>query len=721
MGGMKRNWTPHLRTPRPGRPDDWTAVGRVGALAIALGIGGALASIPWAAAADTGQEAGQETSQQAARADAAGRPGAEARSAVRRVAVGSAASAAAAQPAKPQSAAAPALSPQSFNGVGNNLARAEWGSAGVNLLRWAPAAYADGVSTPAGATRPSARAISNALSESPEGGIINDRDWTAFTYAWGQFLDHDLSLTATASPRESFPIPVPAGDPSFDPSGTGTATISMSRSTFDPLTGTSATNPRQQVNAITAFIDGSQVYGSDAAQAAALRTFTGGLLKTSEGNLLPFNTAGLPIANDAHVVPDTELFLAGDIRANENPELIAMQTLFVREHNRIAAATAAKNPTWTDEQIYQYARRVVIAELQKITYTEFLPALIGRNTPAAARLLAYSGYKPGVNPGIATEFSTAAFRVGHSMLGEDIEFLDANGDAVRDPLALRDAFFNAPVVSETGIEPILKYLASSRAQEIDTMVVEDVRSFLFGQPGQGGFDLAALNIQRGRDHGLADYNTVRAAYGLPKVTSFADITPDEATQATLADLYGSVDNLDLWVAGLAEKHLPGSSLGPTFTAIIVDQFRRLRDGDRYWYQNKGVLPAAVLREVQSTTLADIIRRNTTLSNVQSDVFFLKVAIGGNVFTDANNDGRRQGGEAAVAKVPVSLLAADGTVVATTTTDKRGGYLFTGLDLGDFRAVVTTAGGGVAPESRVVSITRGMAVLDNNIAVAPVTT
>lgn len=598
------------------------------------------------------------------------------------------------------------------------LAHPEWGSAGIDLLRKSAAAYADGISMPSGADRPNARAISNAVAQSPEGGITNDRDFTAFVYAWGQFLDHDLSLTATAAPRERFSVPVPTGDPSFDPSGTGVMTIPMSRSAYDPATGTATGSPRQQVNSVTAFIDGSQVYGSDASRAAALREFSGGRLKTSAGNLLPFNTTGLANANDAHVVPDSQLFLAGDVRANENPELIAMHTLFVREHNRIAAAAAAKNHSWTDEQLYQHARRIVVGELQKITYDEFLPAILGANTPAADALRGYRGYRPDVNPGIATEFSTAAFRFGHSMLGDDINFLDNDGNEVRAALSLRDAFFNAPVVSQTGIDPILKYLASDRAQEIDTKVVDDVRNFLFGAPGQGGFDLAALNIQRGRDHGLADYNTVRSAYGLPKVTSFAQITPDTSVQTSLAATYGSVDKLDLWVAGLAEKHLAGSSLGETFTRILVDQFSRLRDGDRSWYRNS--LPADAVREIQKTTLADIVRRNTQVSNLQGDVFFFKTSIGGTVFNDLNRDRKRQPQEIGLAGTTVQLVTAAGVMIATTTTDARGNYVFKGLDLGSYKVVITPPSGGDAVASRTVSITRGVEIGNNDLAVAPKT-
>src|SRR5262249_38089242 len=154
-------------------------------------------------------------------------------------------------------------------------------------------------------------------------------------------------------------------------------------------------------------------------------------------------------------------------------ELTALHTLFLREHNRLAGRIAAANPSFNDEQIYQRARQIVIAEIQVITYNEFLPALLG---PFA--LPSYTGYKPYLNPGIANEFSTAAFRVGHTLVGDDVEFLDNNGNEIRPALELKDAFFNPTVVEQTGIDPILKYLASDRAQEVDTKVVNGLRNFL---------------------------------------------------------------------------------------------------------------------------------------------------------------------------------------------------------------------------------------------------
>src|SRR5262249_20606735 len=163
-----------------------------------------------------------------------------------------------------------------------------------------------------------------------------------------------------------------------------------------------------------------QIYGSDTATADALRTHSGGRLKTSPGpdgaigtadDLLPLNNTAyfpggtLPMANDAHIVPDHQLFAAGDVRANENIELTRLHPLFVGEHTRLADAIRRASPGMSDEAIHQAARAQVIAELQAITYNEWLPALLG---PGA--LGQYRGYNPAVHPGIANEFSTAIFR-----------------------------------------------------------------------------------------------------------------------------------------------------------------------------------------------------------------------------------------------------------------------------------------------------------------------
>jgi hypothetical protein len=235
----------------------------------------------------------------------------------------------------------------------------------------------------------------------------------------------------------------------------------------------------------------------------------------------------------------------------------------------------------------------------------------------------YYGYNPYVNSGIATEFSTAAFRIGHTLVNDDVEFLDNDANPVRDELELAEAFFNPAPLKETGPDPVLKYLATDNAREVDTEIVPGLRNFLFGPPGAGGLDLASLNIQRGRDHGLSDYNSTRAAYGLPRVTSFAEITSNAALQAKLLSLYSNVDSIDLWVGGLAEDHVAGASVGPTFQKIMANQFERIRDGDRMWYAR--IFCGSQLQAIEQTRLSDVIRRNTTVTKLQDNVFFFDEA------------------------------------------------------------------------------------------------
>jgi peroxidase len=590
----------------------------------------------------------------------------------------------------------------SVDGTGNNLSdpsRFNWGSVGQDLLRVAPAQYGDGISTLAGANRPSARLISTTIAtDSTDGGVPNSRFMSDWVYAWGQFIDHDLDLTKNGTGAQLQPanIPVPTGDPFFDPKSTGTQVISFNRSEYDPNTGTSTSNPRQQPNDITAFLDASMVYGSDPVIANALRTHQGGRLKSSPGadgiigtadDLLPYNnqdyfpdlhesggdgTGALPMGNDAHLVPDSGLFAAGDIRVNENIELTSVQTLFMREHNRIAGIIAADNPGLDDETIFQDARAIVIGEIQSITFNEFLPALLGSGV-----ITAYAGYNPGVNPGIATEFSTAGFRLGHSLLAPDVEFLNPDASEKFPEVSLANSFSNPPLVQERGADPILKYLATDNAQEIDNKIVPELQNFLFGPPGSGGFDLASLNIQRGRDHGLADYNTTRAAYGLPRVTGFDQITSNKTVQQELKQLYGNVNNIDLWVGALAEDHVAGGSVGPLIQRIVADQFQRVRDGDRLWFEN--LYTGTDLSALENTTLAQVIDRNTVNHDLQANVFFFKMQITGTLFNDANGNGVQDPGEAGLQGRVIEILDhATGAVIAKTLTAADGSFSFDNL-------------------------------------------
>ncbi len=301
------------------------------------------------------------------------------------------------------------------------------------------------------------------------------------------------------------------------------------------------------------------------------------------------------------------LFLAGDIRANEQVGLTALHTLFVREHNRLA--DLMEDSGMTGQEIFELARKIVGAQMQVITYNEFLPLLLGPDA-----IEPYEGYKPDIDAGIANEFSTAAYRFGHTMLSPSLLLIDDEGR--EQAMSLRGAFFNPAMITQGGISGLLRGLATQQAQRVDERLIDNVRNLLFGPPGGPGRDLAALNIQRGRDHGLPDYNSVRMAYGLPPARSFADVCSDPLVQEALENAYGELRYLDLWTGGLSEDHLPGAMLGETFHTIIADQFLRLRDGDRFWFENDPYFLAnpELLADLRATTLADIIRRNTPIGD-----------------------------------------------------------------------------------------------------------
>lgn len=513
---------------------------------------------------------------------------------------------------------------RTVDGTDNNVANPDWGSTGEPLLRNAPVAYGDGVSTMAGATRPSARAVSNEI-VAQGGSIPNSLGRSDFVWQWGQFLDHDIDLTEAhsrvSSPSEIADIAVPMGDIFFDPFSTGTELIAFTRSLFE-----AGSSPRAQENDITAWVDASNVYGSDTTRANELRLMDGsGKLKSSLGDLLPYNVAGLPNAGGTS---DT-LFLAGDVRANEQAGLAAMHTLFMREHNRLCDEIALANPGFTGEQIYQEARRIVGGLMGVITYQEFLPALLG---PGA--LDPYTGYDAAVNGTIANEFSTASYRFGHSMLSSQLlRYSELGAPIAEGNIALADAFFNpSRLTDEGGIDPLLRGLASQVAQRIDPNIVDDVRNFLFGPPGAGGFDLASLNLQRGRDHGLPDYNALRVAYGLAPKASFADVTSRPALQMKLAATYSDVNDIDPWLGGLCEDHVPGALVGELVFTVLKDQFERLRDGDRFYYENE--FTGQELLDLQKTTLAEVIRRNTQVIGIHENVFQVPSFLRG----DCNQDG-----------------------------------------------------------------------------------
>ncbi len=534
---------------------------------------------------------------------------------------------------------------RTIDGRYNNLRHPNWGATQVPMRRKGKVAHYNNNDGHSIVDRGNPRMISNLLANQ-DGAIDSEGGLSALVFTFLQFIDHDITITEEDK-AISVNIPVPTGDSFFDPNGTGQAIIPFHRTKAILGTGT-LNKPRQNVNFISAWIDGSGVYGSDHERAAWLRSGEYGRLKSHQspyGELLPCNTitgdcnesvdmqAPFMAGNRDRCGQPVKVFVAGDIRANEQVGLTIMHTLFSREHNRICELLKAKGHT-NDEWNYQYARKLVGGMIQAITYEEVLPAL-GINFGTYR-------YKRNKRPDIFNEFATAAYRLGHTMVTDKLYLIDDNCDAgsvnigcneetigvfggasclsqcgfenYENSLSLKNAFFNPSILANNGIDQVLRGLTTQTQQQIDTKIVGSIRNFLFGQPGQGGLDLAALNIQRGRDHGLPDYNTMRALYGLECISDFDEITTDEDTQDALAAAYGNVDNIDPWVGLLAEDHMSGKEVGPTLFRILRKQFNVIRSGDRFYFENDRMIRSYDKEMIRSTRLADIISRNTDIKS-----------------------------------------------------------------------------------------------------------
>jgi len=409
---------------------------------------------------------------------------------------------------------------RTIDGSGNNLTNTLLNpvAGSSDELRIAPANYVRGTrDTPIDG--PNAREISNVVSSGPNAQLLDPGGASAMMYVWGQFIDHDLDLENVGNTPIN--ISIPSNDPDLTPGGT----IALNRAVTDPATGT-------VVNNVTGWLDASMVYGSDATTAAALRN-SDGTLKTSAGD-------NLPIVNGA--------FIGGDVRAAENPDLTAIDTLFVREHNYWVGQLQQQHPDWTGDQLYQMARAIVTAEIENITYSEFLPRLLGPNA-----ISAYSGYNSSVDPRITQEFSTAAYRFGHSIVSGTETKMDNSGNTLATQ-SLGDAFFDTPsdVAANGGIDALLRSNLNDNAQANDVYAVPELRNLLSDSPAEQ--DLIAIDIQRERDLGLSTLNQTRTALGLTPYTDFSQITSDPSVQTHLKEVYGSVDTVDLFIGGLAENH-----------------------------------------------------------------------------------------------------------------------------------------------------------------------
>ncbi|MDQ1655176.1 MAG: peroxidase [Cryptosporangiaceae bacterium] len=598
---------------------------------------------------------------------------------------------------------------RTLDGSCNNLANPDWGRANTPYIRVAPAHYLDGISAPV--STPTARYISNRIFNDKAQNIFSENHVTQWGYVWGQFLDHTFGLRQSTG-GENTPLNFNNADP-LEEFTNDLGSIAFTRTPAAPGTGT-GTSVRQEINTESSYINAAGVYSTSESRLEWLRegpvdgnlANNGARLMLNQG-MLPRrdargNAATAPVmdADGRLAANPAKAMVAGDPRANENLGLTAVQTLFAREHNRIVNTLPS---SLSEAEKFSIARRVVGAEQEYITYTGFLPAL-------GVGLAGYRGYDPSVNPSMSNEFAATGYRA-HSMIHGEVEPSAPDGSWSDAQLAsftsqgvevehedgltklvipLNVAFFNPDLLTGIGVGPMLKGIGGESEYRNDEQIDNQLRSTLFqipvpGNPScldgptlpacfKGVTDLGAIDIARGRDHGMPTYNALRAAYGLAPKTSFTSITGESTAQfpndplinqadpindpnildfthlfdaqgneiplgspaaetdavtgirrstlaARLAGVFGTVANVDGFTGMMSERHLPGREFGELQLAIWKKQFEALRDGDRFFYQAD-----RALTDIQNRfgityrhTLSELIALNTGVQT-QANVF-----------------------------------------------------------------------------------------------------
>eukprot|EP00118_Oscarella_pearsei_P019388 m.205827 g.205827 ORF g.205827 m.205827 type:complete len:786 (+) comp39662_c0_seq2:139-2496(+) len=609
---------------------------------------------------------------------------------------------------------------QSLSGKCNNLGNPEWGATNSPFRRFAPTDYGgQGFNAPT-TTRfnrklPGPRDISSQYHTEES---RPDDDHSYFLMQWGQFLDHDLTFTpeveveceeervANSNPN-CISIGIRPDDPQFGkqagkfsrdfiPFARSAPTYQLADSYKMKRLGFSRYLRREQFNQLSATIDASNVYGSDEERMERLRDKTDPalLLTSPDGQGKPL----LPFDFQKNTEPDcmgSVCFcpIAGDVRAAEQPFLTIVHGLFVREHNRIVAILRRLNPKWTANRLFFETRNIIKSEFQHIVYDEYLPNLMGSYI-FGCLVGKYRGYNRNVNPGIFNEFAAAVFRLGHSQLLTNLARVGENYQT-KSQILFREGFFQPNRIYDDKpdgtVDNYVRGLLARASQQIDRFVSDELVNHLFeevdreGTPQKPGIDLAALNIQRGRDHGLPGYFAVReSVYLALRKAGIKARTPfiDYRKQKLLQNVYGSIKTIDLWVGGLSETSLEmslprskqdGGQLGPTFAVILAKQFRNTRDGDRFFWLNqhidptkrlsRPVLTAAQREAIRNTNLATYLCNNVdnpATMKVQPSAFRLPQKY------------RNQ--RISCAKIPCLDLSPWGPAIQQSCTDRWNSYL-----------------------------------------------
>jgi peroxidase len=521
---------------------------------------------------------------------------------------------------------------RTYDGSCNNLNYPWWGQTGTTFKRFLSPCYADNLSEPRVSVTgseldlPSARVLSLLVHKDQR---RCDMTANAIHIWYGQQLNHDLTrkagfgrLACCDNSEEGdmwnkmcYPAHVDEADPFY--SQFDVKCMSITRSQFG-VCEKCKLGAMNQMNEQTGVIDGSSWYGTTKETVMELRTGYGGKLIVSEleNYKLPVLPGTKKDGIRCHTMTPMETntcsWTAGDSRVSESPGLSANTLIFWRLHNYICDLLREMHPYWTDDQYFLEARHIAVAIYQHITYNEYLPLFIGMDLMKKYDLLPQKGYFKGynnkVNPSIANVVSTAAFRACHANVPGFIEVRDPDCELL-EVNELSDILLK-PVVH--CVDNLIMGAAKQCAHASGSSMTDQLRGKMFKRKEGMGNDLAAINIQRGRDHGLPGYNKWRKWCGLTPIKDWKDlyeVLAEPHSADLIKKLYLSVDDIDLWVAGVAEKALPGALAGPTMSCIMARGFKETKIGDRFWYDNYGMKSSftpAQLEAIKSVKFSSLI-------------------------------------------------------------------------------------------------------------------
>uniref|UniRef100_A0A3B4V8P4 Eosinophil peroxidase n=1 Tax=Seriola dumerili TaxID=41447 RepID=A0A3B4V8P4_SERDU len=310
--------------------------------------------------------------------------------------------------------------------------------------------------------------------------------------------------------------------------------------------------------------------------------------------LLPFTNMG------ANMCASRSPHLLMTIRTNENIGLTSLHTLLMREHNRLARL---------HEEHKSCNYNCVL------TFRDYLLHIVGPDFIRQALFHLSWFYDETWTPASPMCSPQACLRFAHLMVQPFMFPFFAPWRIVLKvwPRAL------------ILLDPILRGLVAVRPSltaEI-SMNEDELRDRLFKFSAELALDLGALNMQRGRDHGLPGYNKWRKFCGLSQprnLAQLAKVMNNTDLAKNLLDLYGTPDNIDVWLGGVAEPFVRGGRVGPLFACLIATQFQRIRQGDRLWWENEGVFTEAQRESLRETSLARIMCDNTGITEVPDRPF-----------------------------------------------------------------------------------------------------